>query len=103
MLEVDGVKVNEFENCSKKAAVVREKYTHLPWFSSDFTFLFSNSKKFYSNEKEVDPNDKYTRALDPGYGYVKLNTKSQNDFDDMFFKHSRYRSPLNLRPKSVCH
>ena len=72
VLEFDGTKV--YENCEKKAAVVREKYTHTLWFSTDFIFLFSNHTKFTSNENEVDLNDdRYTRVLDPGYGYVKMN------------------------------
>ena len=75
VLEFDGKKV--YKECSKKAAVVRESTTHVPWFSTDFTFLFSNNTKFYSNEKVVDPNeiDRYTRALHPEYGYVKFNIK----------------------------
>ena len=81
VLDMDGVKV--FNDCSKIAATVRTMNVHLPWHSSGFTFLFSKESKFYSRGKEIDiedikPNDadevasaiKYTRALDPGYGYV---------------------------------
>ena len=81
VLDMDGVKV--FKECTKIAATVRTMNVHLPWHSSGFTFLFSKESKFYSRGKEIDiedikPNDadevasaiKYTRALDPGYGYV---------------------------------
>ena len=78
---MDGVKV--FNECTKIAATVRTMNVHLPWHSSGFTFLFSKESEFYSRGKEIDikdikPNDaeevasviEYTRALDPGYGYV---------------------------------
>ena len=81
VLDMDGVKV--FKVCSKIAATVRTVDVHLPWHSSGFTFLFSKESKFYSRGQEIDikeikPNEadevasviKYTRALDPGYGYV---------------------------------
>ena len=68
VLEFDGL--NVFKKCVKKAALVREKSTHVPWFTTDFIFLFSNDTKFYSNEKQIDSNkiDGYTRALHPEYG-----------------------------------
>ena len=66
VLEVDGIKV--FAKCKKIAAVVRERYTHIQWFASDFTFLFSNDTKFYSTEKNADAVDSYTRALSPEFG-----------------------------------
>ena len=78
---MDGVKV--FNDCTKIAATVRTMNVHSPWHSSNFTFLFSKESKFYSRGQEVTieeikPNDvdnvasviKYTRALDPEYGYV---------------------------------
>ena len=69
---MDGIKV--YENCEKKAAVIREKDLHTPWFATEFTFLFSDDTKFTSVEKKGDLNDdRYTRVLDPGYGYVKMN------------------------------
>lgn len=58
------------EKCTKKAAVIRELETHVPWFATNFIFLFSNDTKFSSTGKEVDPNDTYSRALNPAYGYV---------------------------------
>ena len=57
-------------------------YTHLQWFSTDFTFLFSNDTKYYSYETNVNSTDTkllfepdelnsiYTRVLHPAYGYV---------------------------------
>ena len=79
MLEIDGLKV--YGKCTKKAAVIRELETHVPWFATDFIFLFSNYTKFSSIEKEVDPNDTYSRALDPAYGYVNINISlDKNDF-----------------------
>ena len=76
MLDYDGQSV--FQSCIKKAAVVRERETHVQWFSTDFTFLFSNDKKYYSQETNINSMDTepdelnsiYTRVLHPGYGYV---------------------------------
>ena len=74
VLDIDGKSV--FEKCKKKAAVIRERITHMQWFATDFTFLFSNETNFglewHYDEKVVDPKeiDRYSRALHPDYGYV---------------------------------
>ena len=63
VLEVDGTKL--FEKCRKIAAVVRERFTHIQWFASDFTFLFSDDSKTEENSDAVDI---YTRVLSPEFG-----------------------------------
>ena len=76
VLEIDGGGVYTYEKCKKKAAVIRERITHMQWFATDFTFLFSNETNFgldwHYDEKVVDTNemDRYSRALHPDYGYV---------------------------------
>ena len=69
VLEFDGI--NVYKKCDKKAAVIREDGTHMPWFTTDFIFVFSNDTDWFS-EKIVDPDeiDGYTRALHPDFGYV---------------------------------
>ena len=63
VLEVDGLKI--FKKCRKLAAVVRERFTHIQWFASDFTFLFSDDSKTDENSDAVDT---YTRILSPEFG-----------------------------------
>ena len=66
VLEVDGTKI--FNNCRKIAAVVRERFTHIQWFASDLTFIFSDETK--STKKNANAVDTYTRVLSPDFGYV---------------------------------
>ena len=60
-----------WQNCKKRAILVRERKTHLPWWnlSSYYTLLFSKDKKYYTdgyireNDKEI-----YQTSLKPDYG-----------------------------------
>ena len=71
LFDLDGEK---YENCRKKAYTARTKHDNRPWWTTDYTILFSKDQKYYLSPQYVDENDRFRKTISPEYGYVKLSS-----------------------------
>ena len=71
LFELDGEK---YENCRKKGYTARTKHDNRPWWTTDYTILFSKDQKYYLSPQYVDENDRFGKTISPEYGYEKLSS-----------------------------